>query len=127
MYYCSLKKKKLYREQVLVVLVVVVVLLLVIIIGSLLGYKVHKNIVDNQRHDFTATVERLREEGICGPNGEEAGGDTGDDADTLPIDSYPREVRRAHVQLRAVQFHPHGGQSDFVWLSARTRHGAYVW
>ena len=28
---------------------------------------------------------------------------------------------------RAVQFHPHGGQSDFVWLSARTPHGAYVW
>ena len=27
---------------------------------------------------------------------------------------------------RAVQFHPHGGQSDFVWLSARTPHGAYV-
>ena len=26
-----------------------------------------------------------------------------------------------------VQFHPHGGQSDFVWLSARTPHGAYVW
>ena len=28
---------------------------------------------------------------------------------------------------RAVQFHPHGGQFDFVWLSARTPHGAYVW
>ena len=28
---------------------------------------------------------------------------------------------------RAVQFHPHGGKSDFVWLSARTPHGAYVW
>ena len=28
---------------------------------------------------------------------------------------------------RAVQFHPHGGQSDFVWLSARTPHGVYVW
>ena len=27
----------------------------------------------------------------------------------------------------AVQFHPHGGQFDFVWLSARTPHGAYVW
>ena len=27
----------------------------------------------------------------------------------------------------AVQFHPHGGQSDFVWLPARTPHGAYVW
>ena len=29
--------------------------------------------------------------------------------------------------FRAVQFHPHGGQSDFVWLSALTPHGAYVW
>ena len=30
---------------------------------------------------------------------------------------------------RAVQFHPHGGQFVFVWLSARTMHphGAYVW
>jgi len=28
---------------------------------------------------------------------------------------------------RAVQSHPHGGQFDFVWLSARTPHGAYVW
>ena len=30
---------------------------------------------------------------------------------------------------RAVQFHPHGGQSDFVWLSARTPHAGpqYVW
>ena len=30
---------------------------------------------------------------------------------------------------RAVQFHPHGGQPDFVWLSARTPHGGalYVW
>ena len=30
---------------------------------------------------------------------------------------------------RAVQFHPHGGQSDFVWLSARTPHVGpqYVW
>ena len=30
---------------------------------------------------------------------------------------------------RAVQFHPHGGQSDFVWLSARTPHrgASYVW
>ena len=27
---------------------------------------------------------------------------------------------------RAVQFHPHGGQFDFVWLSARTPHGVYV-
>ena len=29
--------------------------------------------------------------------------------------------------LRAVHFHPRGGQSDFAWLSARTPHGAYVW
>jgi len=30
---------------------------------------------------------------------------------------------------RAVQFHPHGGQSDSVWLPARASHGggAYVW
>ena len=34
---------------------------------------------------------------------------------------------RGHMYAsRAVQFHPHGGQSDFVWLSARTPHGAYV-
>ena len=31
--------------------------------------------------------------------------------------------------LRAVQFHPDGGQFDFVWLPTRTTHphGAYVW
>ena len=28
---------------------------------------------------------------------------------------------------RAVQFHPDGGQLDFVWLTARTPHGAHVW
>ena len=28
---------------------------------------------------------------------------------------------------RAVQFHPHGGQFDFVWIPARTHHEAYVW
>ena len=28
---------------------------------------------------------------------------------------------------RAVQFHPSGGQFDFVWLSTRTPHAAYVW
>jgi len=33
----------------------------------------------------------------------------------------------AEYASRAVQLHPHGGQSDFVWLSARTPHGAYVW
>ena len=27
----------------------------------------------------------------------------------------------------AVQFHPNGCQFDFVWLSARTLNGAYVW
>ena len=33
------------------------------------------------------------------------------------------------VRAQAVQFHPHGGQPDFVWLPARTMqpHGAYVW
>ena len=31
--------------------------------------------------------------------------------------------------LRAVQFHPHGGQPDSAWLPARTPHGdaSYVW
>ena len=35
----------------------------------------------------------------------------------------------ATYESRAVQFHPHGGQSDFVWLPARTPHGgaSYVW
>ena len=28
---------------------------------------------------------------------------------------------------RAVQFHPNGGQFDFVRPSPRTPHGAYVW
>ena len=28
---------------------------------------------------------------------------------------------------RAVQFHPHGGQSDFARSPTRTPHGAYVW
>ena len=28
---------------------------------------------------------------------------------------------------RAVQFHTHGGQFDFAWLSARTPHGPCVW
>ena len=32
-----------------------------------------------------------------------------------------------YAASRAVQFHPPGGQSDFVWLPARTPHGAYVW
>jgi len=39
-----------------------------------------------------------------------------------------REPATWHAS-RAVQFHPHGGQSDFVWLSARTPHVGpqYVW
>ena len=38
-------------------------------------------------------------------------------------------TREAVYQARAVQFHPRGGQSDFVWLPARTPHGcaSYVW
>ena len=40
----------------------------------------------------------------------------------------PSWTARCHrYASRAVQFNPHGGQSDFVWLSARTPHGAYVW
>ena len=42
-----------------------------------------------------------------------------------------KKVAQQHLCVapaaRAVQFHPHGGQFDFVWLSARTPHGAYVW
>ena len=33
----------------------------------------------------------------------------------------------AGYEPRAVQFHPHGGQSDLAWLPARTPHGVYVW
>ena len=39
-------------------------------------------------------------------------------------------IERAHMYTSwAVQVHPDGGQSDFVWLSARTPHGgaSYVW
>ena len=36
------------------------------------------------------------------------------------------EKRKERVRVRAVQFHPHGGQFDFIWLSARTPCGAYV-
>ena len=42
-----------------------------------------------------------------------------------PQASYLSRTYNAHPELyasRAVQFHPHGGQSDFVWLSARTPH-----
>ena len=31
------------------------------------------------------------------------------------------------VGLATRTMHPHGGQFHFVWLSARTPHGAYVW
>ena len=31
------------------------------------------------------------------------------------------------LQREPFNFTPHGGQFDFVWLSARTPHGAYVW
>jgi len=51
---------------------------------------------------------------IPGTDGCLVGGESG-------LGSYPVYASRA------VQFHPHGGQSDFVWLSARTPHGAYVW
>ena len=39
------------------------------------------------------------------------------------------DVLETMYPSRAVQFHPHGGQFDFVWLSARTPHGgaSYVW
>ena len=40
--------------------------------------------------------------------------------------NFPSQVNRVYVS-RAVQFHPDGGRSDFVWLPARTPHGAYVW
>ena len=42
-----------------------------------------------------------------------------------------RDEERVRYAARAVQFHPHGGQSDFVWLPARTMHPhvgpQYVW
>ena len=48
--------------------------------------------------------------------------------------SFPGRVWRSDPNAtvsvpRAVQFHPHGGQLDFVWLAARTPHGgaSYVW
>ena len=39
------------------------------------------------------------------------------------------KTTRARYAPRAVQFHPHGGQFDFVWLSARAPHVGpqYVW
>jgi len=42
------------------------------------------------------------------------------------IDHATGHVSTVAGGVRGVQFHPHGGQSDFVWLSARTPHGAYV-
>ena len=39
-----------------------------------------------------------------------------------------RDHRKPSVYApRAVQFHPNGGQFGFVWLPARTPHGACVW
>ena len=38
-----------------------------------------------------------------------------------------RRAGRRRPAAPAVQLHPHGGQFNFVWLSARTPHGAYVW
>ena len=50
-----------------------------------------------------------------------------DDGDAVATRTHPYTKGEATYGSRAVQFHPHGGQSDFVWLSARTPHGAYVW
>ena len=47
--------------------------------------------------------------------------------DPQVVDADGPHWPRALYASRAVQLHPHGGQSDFVWLSARTPHGAYVW
>ena len=48
----------------------------------------------------------------------------------LPLaeDQFTRLIESMYAS-RAVQFHPHGGQSDFVWPPARTPHGgaSYVW
>ena len=48
---------------------------------------------------------------------------------TIKVTFMPTVVKgqRTWYAPRAVQFHPHGGQSDFVWLPARTPHGAHVW
>ena len=46
---------------------------------------------------------------------------------------YPHQLQRMLgpayrvISFGAVQFHPHGGQFDFVWRTTRTLHGAYVW
>ena len=54
------------------------------------------------------------------------------DYPTAPFPGHPQAtflLSMRYYDDRAVQFHPHGGQSDFVWLSARTPHGGalYVW
>ena len=54
-------------------------------------------------------------------------------AQAVAKDSRLRKFAYVHVikayASRAVQCHPHGGQSDFVWLPARTPHVGpqYVW
>ena len=59
------------------------------------------------------------------------GGGRGAQADHVPGRVLPRCRRRLRGRhaSRAVQFHLDGGQSDFVWLTARTPHGgaSYVW
>ena len=45
----------------------------------------------------------------------------------IGIRSFEGDEAMRRYASTAVQFHPHGGQFDFVWLSARTPHGAYVW
>ena len=48
--------------------------------------------------------------------------------DWLPLIGAPapkQEAEAPQYASRAVQFHPHGGQSDFVWLPARTPHGVH--
>ena len=41
-------------------------------------------------------------------------------------DTFPGDGNRFRYASQAVQLHPDGGQFDFVWLSARTPHEAYV-
>ena len=49
-------------------------------------------------------------------------------AGTSSTTPHPTQRPRAHVRVREpFNFTPHGGQFDFVWLSARTPHGEYVW
>ena len=46
-----------------------------------------------------------------------------------PSTGFRGQTPRCVYAPLAVQSHPHGGQSDFVWLPARTMHphGAYAW